>query len=185
MREDRLEQFSSSEQRPRVVDESWIDDDAAAAVKDSLRKGAQLQPVEAGRGASGVAIALNILGVVADTGGAIAFMAVAAKGTKDVWRRIRKTKQSIISISAGAAALLALDSAASRVDSGQARLVAFGAADHDTDSSYSEFDLYWVIVELVDSAAIEFYLVSDKGDVIFAGRAGRPPDPHSRGNEVP
>jgi hypothetical protein len=180
VRDDRLQEFYDLEQPPSVVEGSWIDEDSAVIAVETRTHGAELRRVEAGRGASGVAVALTILGIVADTGGAIALMVGAAKVVKDVWRKLRKTKRGIISISSGAAALLALDSAVNRLGSDQVRLVSFGAIDPQADSSYSEFDVYWVVIEAVDAEVIEFYLVSDKGDVTFAGRAARPVDPYNR-----
>jgi hypothetical protein len=180
IREDRLNEFYNLEQPPLVLEESWIDQDAAVAVMESRTDGAELRPVEAGRGASGVAVALTVLGIVADTGGTIALTVGAAALTKRIWSKLRKTKRGVISVSSGAAALLAVESAATRLGSDQVRLISFGAVDAHTDSSYSEFDVYWVVVEIIDSQIIEFYLVSDKGDVTFAGRAARPVDPYER-----
>jgi hypothetical protein len=174
VREGRLSEFYGLEQRQPIVEGSWIDEDVAVVAAESRAQGAELRPVEAGRGASGIAVALTILGIVADTGGTIAFMVGAAKVVKEVWGKLRKTKRGIISISSGAAALLALDGAANRVGSDQVRLVSFGAVDAHTDSSYSEFDAYWVVIELVDTEVIEFCLVGNKGDITVAGRAPRP-----------
>ena len=180
VREDRLSEFYDLERPPSIVDPSWIDDDAAAVAMDTGAHGAVLQPVEAGRGASGVAVALNLVEVVANVGGALAFTAATAKAVKEVWRKLSKTKRGIISLSAGAAALLAVDSSATRVGDGMVRLIAFGAVDTDAESSYSELDVYWAVIEAVDTQVIEFYLISDKGDVSFAGRAARPVDPYRR-----
>ena len=41
--------------------------------------------------------------------------------------------------------------------------------------------MFWAIVEVLDTEVVEFYLISDKGDVTFAGRAVRPVDPYRRG----
>jgi hypothetical protein len=76
--------------------------------------------------------------------------------------------------------LLALHSAASRLDSANVRLVSFGAVDEGCGTSYSEFDLYWAVIDITDFQVIEFFLITDKGDVTFAGRAARPVSPYDR-----
>ncbi|WP_020519342.1 hypothetical protein [Catelliglobosispora koreensis] len=161
-------------------DSSWIDPDIAEVVQEIHQDGAHFCPVPAGRGASGVAVGLEILGVVADAGGAIAFLVGAAALTKRIWTKLQSTKRGIISLSSGAAALLALHDAASRLTSANVRLVSFGAVDQGCGPSYSEFDLYWAVIEVADFEVIEFYLITDQGNVTFAGRAARPVSPHDR-----
>jgi hypothetical protein len=80
----------------------------------------------------------------------------------------------------GAAALLALDEAATRSRSGEVRLINFGPVDPDTVRSYSEQDVYWAIVEHVEDKRLQFFLIDDKGAATFVGAVPRPPDPTRR-----
>lgn len=90
------------------VDSSWIDDDTAVVVNDARSDGGQLRPVEVGRGAASIAFALTLAGYVADVGGAVVTVLALAKGTRKVWRSLRGTRRGIISVSSGAAGMLAL-----------------------------------------------------------------------------
>jgi hypothetical protein len=165
----------------RDLSSVWVDDDAAVVVDDSRAEGGRLCPVEVGRGAAALATALTVAGYVADVGGTATVLLALAAGTRKIWQKLRQTKRGIISISSGAAGLLALADAASRHESNRIKLVSFGPLDIEADRSFSEFDVFWAIVEVVDSEVVEFYLISDKGDVTFAGRAVRPVDPYRRG----
>ncbi|MEU8242074.1 hypothetical protein AB0C07_27795 [Actinoplanes missouriensis] len=175
---DALEEAATKARRD--LDSSWIDDDAAAVVEGTRSEGGQLRPVEVGRGAAGVSVALTMVGYVSDVGGTIAFALLLAAATRKTWQKLRNTKRGIISVSSGAAGLLALADAANRHRSEDIRLVSFGPLDADADRSFSEFDVFWAVVEVVNSEIVEFYLISDKGDVTFAGRAVRPLDPYNR-----
>jgi hypothetical protein len=182
VREDRGQDLDEPETATaRDLDSAWVDDDAAVVVDESRAEGGQLRPVEVGRGAAALATALAVAGYVADVGGTATVLLALAAGTRKIWRKLRQTRRGIISISSGAAGLLALADAASRHESRQIKLVSFGPLDIEADRSFSEFDVFWAIVEVLDTEVVEFYLISDKGDVTFAGRAIRPVDPYRRG----
>jgi hypothetical protein len=166
---------------PSSVDSTWIDADAAAAFRElSQEMPTNLRPVEAGRGGSGVAIAWTIVDGVSTLGGFGAALVAAAAATKGVWQRLRRTERGIISISAGAAALLAADAAARRCRPSEIRLLNFGPVEPNTESSYSEHDIYWAIFSVADSNDLQFYLIDDKGNVEFVGAGARPPRPWAR-----
>lgn len=120
---------------------------------------------------------LTLAGYVADVGGATTVVLGLAAGARKIWQKLRQTKRGIVSISSGAAGLLALADAASRHGSRPIKLVSFGALDADADSSFSEFDVFWAVIEVIDSEVIEFYLISDKGDVTFAAERSGPSIP--------
>jgi hypothetical protein len=44
--------------------------------------------------------------------------------------------------------------------------------------------VFCAVVEVLDSEVVEFYLVSDKGDVTFAGRAVRPVNPIAEARQL-
>jgi hypothetical protein len=180
VRDGRIEDLESIQSSTDELESEWLDDDVAEIVDSSRTEGGHLRPVEVGRGGAAVATALTLAGYVADLGGTVTVVLGLAAGVRKLWRRLRHTQRGIISISSGAAGLLALADAADRHESSRIKLVSFGALDADADSSFSEFDVFWAIVEVLDSQVVEFYLISDKGDVTFAGRAVRPLDPYRR-----
>lgn len=79
------------------------------------------------------------------------------------------------------AGLLALGDAAGRYDAEEVSLISFGPLNIKADRSFSELDVFWAVVEAMQSEVVEFYSISDKGDVTFAGRTVRPVDPYYRG----
>lgn len=180
VRVDRVQELYDAEPMLPTVGSDWIDDDAASVVTDVDSAVVELQPVEAGRGASGIAIAYEVANVVATIGGVWAVVVPTVAVVKRIWQRLRRTKRGMISISSGAAALLALEQAATRNDSHNVRLANFGAVDPNTESSYSGYDVYWTIVEVPERNHLEFYMISDQGDVTHVGTIQRPIDPMSR-----
>lgn len=123
----------------------WIDGDAAIVVEGSRAEGGQLRPVEVGRGGAAVATALTLAGYVADLGGTATVLIGFAAGVRKIWQKLRHTERGIISISSGAAGLLALADAAGRHQSSSIKLVSFGALDANADRSFSEFDVFWAM----------------------------------------
>jgi len=160
---------------PEIVRPEWLDPDALAAIEDI--DGTQLRVASAGRGASGVAIALQVVGLVATVGGAYAALAEGARIVKRIWQKLRGTRRGFISVSAGAAAYLAAADAIARASgSGEVRLLKFGPVDEQEEWAFSEFDVFFAIFELTDGALL-FYTISNRGGVSFVGSAKRPPNP--------
>jgi hypothetical protein len=140
----------------------------------------ELQPAEyilasadSGRGASGYAVALEIIGRIADVGGTIAFAGASAKLVQKIFGRLTAALDSPPMISLGAACYLAAADCADRIGSADFRL--HGAGDtrrEQIDSSYTGNDCFFVIFE--KEYELYFYAVDAYGTVTFLGMASMP-----------
>jgi hypothetical protein len=176
-----IQDLMDLESWPDFAELGWVDVDAARVVEED--RAGTLKLAEAGRGGSGLVIALNVLAVVGAVRTAVDGVEMAihtAKFVKGVWQKLRNTDRGLISLSCGAAGFLALACAAMRDGSRGVEMLTVGAVDPDTESSYSEQDLYWAIISVSGTDRLEFYMISDKGDVTYVGGADRPPHPWDR-----
>ena len=131
---------------------------------------------DSGRGASGIAISLEIIGHVADVGGVIAFSAAIASTVKRIHRKLTVIRGRKPNVSLGAAIHLA---AADLIDrTGNSDFVLHGAGDStnaELDGSYTGLDLFWIA--FAQGSQIHFYVVKADGDPQLLGTIERP-DPH-------
>ncbi len=147
---------------------TWVPAEVHAAVLEALPEGAQPKYYEAdsGRGASGYAIALELVGFVANVGGAATTVWLGAKGIRNLYDRIRRQLGHPPLISLGTATYLAAADLSERIGSHEFELYGSGdARTHAEDSSYSGYDYFYVFFE--KNRVLYSYIVDARGQVHF------------------
>ncbi|MFN2514298.1 MAG: hypothetical protein ABR568_23150 [Pyrinomonadaceae bacterium] len=128
---------------------------------------------DSGRGASGYSVALEVVRLIADVGGAIAVVAGGVQLTRRLFDRLRHHLGHPPVISLGAACYLAAAAMVERVETSDFTL--HGAGDtrgRPPDSSYTGNDCFFVIFER--GSDLYFYAVDAYGEVTFLGTAQMP-----------
>jgi tetratricopeptide (TPR) repeat protein len=150
--------------------EKFVDASVVAAVREQMPAGASVRvmPASVGRGAEGYGLALEIIGLVANVGGAIATTVAAARLVRAVYVSLcqKLTRRPLISL--GTAQLLAAADLAERISIDQFRVVGAGDLDsHSPDSSYTGADYFWVALE--HGPTLYLYAVDAFGRVRLMG----------------
>ena len=147
-----------------------VPEDLHAAVLEALPDGAEPRYYDAdsGRGASGYAIALELVGYVADVGGATTAAWLAAKGVQRLYERIRKQMGQRPLISLGTAVYLAAADLSERLGTDDFELYGRGDARSDVpDASYSGDDHFFVF--FAKERTLHSYLIDARGRVHYQG----------------
>jgi 3-oxoacyl-[acyl-carrier-protein] synthase III len=129
---------------------------------------------DSGRGASGYAVALEVLSIVANFGGATATIAGGIALTSRLYRWLQQRLSQRVKVSLGAACFLAAAHLADRL--GQVEFRLHGAGDtrnRPHDFAYTGNDCFYVIFER--RLDLFFYAVDAYGDVTPLGEAKIPP----------
>jgi hypothetical protein len=150
-------------------------DSSLAQTIDSELAGTKytLYAADAGRGASGYVVALEIAGYIADIGGALATVTAGIHLTRRLYARLRERLGHPPLVSLGTACFLAAADLCERLSSTDFRL--HGAGDTrggSPDRSYSGNDCFYVIFDRGQDLC--FYAVDAYGRVTFLGTAQMP-----------
>lgn len=165
-----LEAEDGTYQIGREMPDYSVAEDLHAAVLEALPDGAEPRYYDAdsGRGASGYAIALELVGFVADVGGASTAAWLTAVGVRRLYERIRKQMGHRPLISLGTAVYLAAADLSERLGSDDFLLYGRGdARSHVLDASYSGDDHFFVFFE--KERTLHSYLVDARGRVHYQG----------------
>jgi hypothetical protein len=133
----------------------------------------KLHHADTGRGASGVAIAWEIVQGVSDTGGALAFVAGSIHLTKRIYNALRSKLGRRPMVSLGAAIYLAAADLTDRLQ-GSTDFSLFGADDMSgarEDGAYTGEDLFWIA--FLQHNSLFVYLVHADGEVVFLRKVER------------
>jgi hypothetical protein len=136
-------------------------------------QGYALFSADSGRGASGYAVALEIIGVIADVGGATALAVSSIQLTRRLYEKLRNRIGRPPFVSLGTACFLAAAELSERLGHTDFRL--HGAGDtrrRPSDSSYTGNDCFYVIFDHGDD--LFFYAVDASGKVKYLGIAQMP-----------
>lgn len=162
-----------------------IDHDTWAVITSEQEAGLQPQLfyADSGRGASGIAIAVEyVIDGINTYGGAMALVIQAAYGTRAVWRRLSHHLGHHPNVSLGAAIHLA---AADFIDrTGDHDFMLVGSHDIDSsphDAAYTGLDVFSVVFS--SHRQLHFYAVEADGRVHYLGQIQRP-DPYGH-HEAP
>ena len=129
---------------------------------------------DSGRGASGYAIAVELLEFMATVGGATAFLAGAARTVRHAYTVVKRRLGQAPVISVGAAAYLAAADLIDRIDDADFTLMNAGdVRDELVDFAYTGEDHFYVIFQR--KREMFFYLVEPRGEVSFVGSVTRGP----------
>jgi len=140
---------------------------------DELTEGAYtLFEADSGRGASGNAVALEIMGHIADAGGVIAVSAAAYTGTQRIYQRLRSAMGRRPLISLGAAVHLAAADLVDRLGTTDLQVHGYGDARTPApDASYSGEDHFFVV--FAHRQDLHSYLVDARGRTHYLGAVAR------------
>lgn len=141
-----------------------------AAVEAELPVGATLRIVsgDVGRGASGYGAVVEVLGVISDVGGTIAFGVGAYRVVKKMYDGISRHLNSPPCVSLGTARFLAMAHLAEHLGSDNFALVGSGdLSDSPPDFSYTGFDNFWVALSHEDR--LYSYVVDARGRAHLVG----------------
>jgi hypothetical protein len=146
---------------------SAVAPDVHAAITELLPDGSFAYfDADSGRGASGYAVALEVMGYVADAGGVLALGAMAFNRTRHLYERLRQRIGRRPLVSLGAAVHLAAADLVDRLGTDEFTLHGRGdARTGSPDASYSGDDRFWVIFER--DLTLYVYIVDAYGRVTY------------------
>lgn len=158
-----------------------VDPEVLSEVRAELPQGAQVRAMDAdtGRGASGLGLALEIIGIVADVGGVAAVLVASAKTIKKIYDILTERMGRRPVVSLGAAKYLAADDLFKRTNSKDVELIGAGdVRDQVPDFAYTGEDHFYVIFQ--QGRQMYFYLVEPDGRARFVGSVERNPTPREK-----
>jgi hypothetical protein len=169
---DALLEAEGAEYEPGMQLPEWaVSPEVRRAVEECVPDGGYgYYEADSGRGASGYAVALELMGYVADAGGVLALSAAAYKGTRHLYDRLRSTLGRRPLVSLGAALHLAAADLVDRLDPPQEFSV-HGCGDARTpapDASYSGDDHFFIVFST--DRGLHSYLVDAYGRVHYLGQ---------------
>jgi hypothetical protein len=148
------------------------EDDRALAESIVAGTGLQtrLRPAGVGRGASGLAIAIEVLEKIGAVGGGAVLVVQTARSVRSVYRRLARASGRRPLVSLGAAEFLAAADLADRL--GDTDFVLVGSGDvnsrnHDRD--FTGGDAFYVIIQA--AGRLHHYQVSAYGEVSYVGES--------------
>lgn len=141
--------------------------EAVGEIEREAGRSLECREVDAGRGASYLGIAVEVLEPIAAVGGASAAVIEAARFVKWAYRKIAKRTGRRPMISLGAAEYLAMADLIDRVDF-TPRVVGSGdMSSHSEDRGFTGGDAFFVV--FATEAGLHHYHVSAYGEVFFIG----------------
>lgn len=152
------------------LDANSVSPEIHAAVVESLPQGAQAHyfQADAGRGASGYAVALELAGYIADVGGAGTTLWLSAKAVARLYNRLRQAMGRRPLVSMGTAVYLAAADLSERIGTSDFEL--HGRGDTRSalyDASYTGDDHFYVLFER--DRVLYSYIIDARGRVHFQG----------------
>lgn len=145
-----------------------VPDAVHAAVLESMPEDSEFRyfAADSGRGASGYAVALELVGYIADVGGASTMLWASALGVRRLYERLRVAMNRRPLISMGTAVFLAAADLSERMGSNDFYLHGSGDARSDSpDASYTGDDHFFVVFER--HRILYTYVVDARGRVHF------------------
>ena len=136
-------------------------------IEREVGRSLELRGVDAGRGASYLGIAVEVLGPIATVGGASAAVIEAARFVRWAYRKIAKRAGRRPMISLGAAEYLAMADLIDRVGSTPRVLGSGDMSSHSPDRGFTGGDAFFVV--LATESGLHHYHVSAYGEVFFIG----------------
>lgn len=160
--------------------DQFVDPEIAAVVEAAAdhEVGYRVHAVDAGRGASGPGLALEIIGHVSNVGGALGFGVLGAQTLRGIYRRLR-AKTKVRQVTKGAAIQLAIAELSDHIQDLDPA-VAFAVdltADpfHGTPSDQSMTGVDQFLIGIAHGPHVYCFLVDPNGDVQHVGRGLRTP----------
>lgn len=147
--------------------------DAVAAIEQKTGRAVRLREADAGRGASFIGVAVELLEPMALLGGAASAVCEAARAVAWGYRRIAQAMRRRPLISLGTAECLAMDDLLDRVALAGV-LVSGDINNSGPDRSFTGGDAFFVV--LATEAELHHYQVSAHGEVFYAGESPLPPN---------
>ena len=132
-----------------------------------------LYGADVGRGASGYGVVLEVIGVIADVGGAAAALAGGIELTRRLYKKLKERLGHRPLVSLGTATFLAAADLSGRFSHTDFRFHGAGdTRDRPSDWSYTGNDCFYIIFER--GPELFFYAVDAYGEVTFLGNARMP-----------
>lgn len=156
-------------------------------IEREVGRSLELRGVDAGRGASYLGIAVELLEPIATVGGASAAAVEAARFVRWAYRKIAKRRGRTPMISLGAAEYLAMADLIDRVGSTPQLLGSGDMSSHSPDRGFTGGDAFFVV--LSTESGLHHYHVSAYGEVFFIGTSPPirghwdPPPPYWAGGD--
>ena len=143
--------------------------EAVGEIEREAGRSLEFRGVDAGRGASYLGIAVEVLEPIATVGGASAAVIEAARFVKWAYHKIAKRTGRRPMISLGAAEYLAMADLIDRVGSTPRVLGSGDMSSHSPDRGFTGGDAFFVV--LATESELHHYHVSAYGEVFFIGNS--------------
>lgn len=152
---------------------SAVDPLIAETIQTELDAPYALYSSDVGRGASGYGVVLEVIGFIADVGGAAATLVAGIELTRRLYNKLKERLGYRPLISLGTASFLAAADLSERFSNTDFRFHGAGdTRDQSPDGSYTGNDCFYVIFER--GPELFFYVVDARGKVKFLGNVQMP-----------